>query len=227
MGAAPPPGAGVRFAELLSHPGVEEVVELRSTFGFLAFHGGSLEEGTDGVAAAAAERSGASLYVVRQPPDLRWHVPSREVTRDGSDALHRFLDHVDVALAIHGYGREGRWQTLMAGGSHRALAEHVRSHVEAALPGYEVVTDLDGIPVELRGLHPSNPVNVVRGGGVQLELPPRVRGIGPYWSGDRAVPAGELAPHTEALVDALAQSVRSWTVAASPNPSRAPCTTTS
>ena len=217
----------MRFAELLAHPGVEEVVELRSTFGFLAFHGGSLEEGTDVVAAAAAERCGASLYAVLQPPDLRWHVPSREVTREASPDLHRVLEHVDVVVAVHGYGRAGRWQTLMAGGSNRTLAEHVRHHVEAALPGYEVVTDLDGIPPELRGLNPSNPVNVVRGGGVQLELPPRVRGIGPYWSGDRAVPPGELAPHTSALVEALAGSVRAWTSGSSPSPSRAPRTTIS
>ena len=217
----------MRFAELLAHPGVEEVLELRSTFGFLAFHGGSLEEGTDVVATAAAEACGASLYAVLQPPDLRWHVPSREVTRDASVALHRFLDHVEVVIAVHGYGRAGRWQTLMAGGSNRALASLVREHVEAALPGYEVVTDLDGIPPELRGLNPANPVNVVRGGGVQLELPPRVRGIGPYWSGERAVPAGALAPHTTALVEALAGSVRSWTSGSSPSPSRAPRTTTS
>ena len=43
------------FDELLAHEGVEEIVELRSTFGFMAYHGGSLEEVTDVVATAAAE----------------------------------------------------------------------------------------------------------------------------------------------------------------------------
>ena len=38
---------------------------------------------------------------------------------------------------------------------------------------------IDAIPRELRGLHPDNPVNRPRAGGVQLELPPRVRGLGP------------------------------------------------
>ena len=38
------------FAELLRQPGVEEVLELRSSFGFLAFHGGSLEAETDTIA---------------------------------------------------------------------------------------------------------------------------------------------------------------------------------
>jgi hypothetical protein len=55
------------FDELLAHPGVEEIVELRSTFGFMAYHGGSLEEVTDVVATAAAEQAGASLYAVLQP----------------------------------------------------------------------------------------------------------------------------------------------------------------
>ncbi|MEY2407214.1 MAG: hypothetical protein QOG39_2130, partial [Acidimicrobiaceae bacterium] len=30
------------FSELLAHPGVEEVCELRSPFGVMAFHGGNL-----------------------------------------------------------------------------------------------------------------------------------------------------------------------------------------
>ena len=76
-----------RFAELLAHDGVEEDLELRSRFGFLAFHGGNLEVGTDVVAARAAEAAGASLYAVRQPDGLRWHVPSIEVTPDESTPL--------------------------------------------------------------------------------------------------------------------------------------------
>jgi phage replication-related protein YjqB (UPF0714/DUF867 family) len=31
------------------------------------------------------------------------------------------------------------------------------------------------MPAHLRGMHPNNPVNRVASGGVQLELPPRVR----------------------------------------------------
>ena len=44
-----------RFADLLAHDGVEEDLELRSPFGFLTFHGGNLEEGTDLVAVADSE----------------------------------------------------------------------------------------------------------------------------------------------------------------------------
>ena len=193
------------FAELLRQPGVEEVLELRSSFGFLAFHGGSLEAGTDVIARAAAARAGASLYAVLQPPELRWHVPSAEVDPAASRALARFLDHVEVAVALHGYGRTGWWTTLLAGGGNRALAADVRRRVEAALPGYEVVDDLSAIPSALRGMHPDNPVNRPRHGGVQLELPPRVRGLGPYWDERRH----ETRP-TAALIEALGSVAEAW-----------------
>jgi phage replication-related protein YjqB (UPF0714/DUF867 family) len=195
------------FAELLAEPGVTELVELRSSFGFMAFHGGSLEEVTDAIAIAAAEQAEASVYAVIQPPGLRWHIPSRMVRPSASLALAAFLDHVDVALAVHGYGREGMWTSLLLGGSNRALAAHVASHLRPALPHYEIVDELDAIPPALRGIHPQNPINVAAGGGVQLELPPRVRGKGPFWQdhvGDG------LKPHTQALVAALAAAAAAW-----------------
>jgi phage replication-related protein YjqB (UPF0714/DUF867 family) len=196
-----------RFAELLAHEGVEEDLELRSRFGFLAFHGGNLEVGTDVVAARAAEAAGASLYAVRQPDGLRWHVPSIEVTPDESDSLGAFLDHVDVAVALHGYGREGMWTTLLLGGSHRELAAHVAEHLRTALPGYEVVDDLPAIPPELRGVHRANPVNRCRLGGVQVELPPRVRSWTPFWSD---LPAGAEIPHLAPLVEGLVAAAAAW-----------------
>lgn len=196
-----------RFAELLAHPGVEEDLELRSSFGFLAFHGGNLEVGTDVVATRAAEAAGASLYAVRQPDGLRWHVPSIEVTPDDSPALAAFLDHVEVGIALHGYGRDGMWTRLLLGGGHRELASHLADHLRSALPGYEVVDDLDGIPVELRGVHRANPVNRCRGGGVQVELPPRVRSWTPFWS-DLA--PGDEVPHLAPLVDGLTAAARTW-----------------
>jgi len=197
-----------RFAELLAHDGVEEDLELRSPFGFMAFHGGNLEEGTDVVAAAAAERAGASLYAVRQPASLRWHLPSIEVAPAESPALAAFLAHVDVAVAVHGYGREGLWTSLLLGGQHRDLAAHVATHLRDALPGYEVVDELDVIPADLRGVHRRNPVNLPRHGGVQLELPPRTRSrTVPMWAD---LPAAEPIPHQVALIDALADAARTW-----------------
>ena len=184
------------FADLLAHPGVTERVEIRSRFGFMAIHGGSLERGTAEIAVEAAARSGASLYTVEQPEDFRWHLPSRLVCPEGSCALAAFLDHVETVVSVHGFGRDGFWTRLLLGGADRALAARIAGFLRAGLDGYEIVDDVDAIPEGLRGLHPENPVNRSRGGGVQLELPPRVRGLGPNGN----------AAHTEALVAALAKA---------------------
>lgn len=192
------------FAELLAEPGVVERSELRSPVGVMAFHGGSLERRTDAIAAAVAERAGASLYAVALPEDLRWHVPSTSVDPAESRALAAFLEHVDIAIAVHGYGRTGWWTTILLGGTNRVLAAHLGAHLRPALSTYRVVDDLAAVPSELRGLHPKNPVNRCRGGGVQVELPPRVRGLGPR--GDETTVA--------TLVDALADAIGAWAPAA-------------
>ena len=163
-----------RFADLLAHDGVEEDLELRSTFGFLAFHGGNLEVGTDLVAARAAELAGASLYAVRQPSTSVGTCRRREVTPDESPALRlvprprrrgrraarlRPRRHVDHPAA------RGRTQPTPRRPRRRASA--------GRLPGYEIVDALEAIPRELRGIHEDNPVNGCASAGVQLELPPR------------------------------------------------------
>ena len=167
------------LADLLAHEGVVEELELRSTVGFLALHGGSLERETDVIAREAAAAAGASLYAVVQPDDLRWHIPSVQMDPADSVALRTFLDHVDVVLSVHGYGRDGLFTTLLLGGGDRALAGHVATHLRATLPGYTIEDDLGAIPQPLRGQHPDNPVNRSTGGGVQIELPPRIRLQGP------------------------------------------------
>jgi phage replication-related protein YjqB (UPF0714/DUF867 family) len=164
------------LGELLDHPGVEELCELRSRFGLLAFHGGNLERGTDAIAVAAAEEAGASLYAVRQPPDLRWHVPSIAFDPADSPRLAAFVDHVEVVVAVHGFGRVDMWTTLLLGGRNRPLAARLGGALRTRLgDGFTVVDHLAGIPERLRGLHLRNPVNLPRHQGVQLELPPRVR----------------------------------------------------
>ncbi len=195
------------FAELLACPGVDEVCELRSRFGFMAFHGGALEVGTDIIARLAADAAGASYYGVHQPADVLVHIPSIRVDPAASTTFAAFLAHVDVVVAVHGYGRHGLWATLLFGGTNRVLAEHVGGHVAPLLPAYEVRLDLAAIPVELRGLHPDNPVNRPRHAGVQIELPPRVRGTSPLWA-DWEGPGP--TPHTQALIDGLVRAAASW-----------------
>lgn len=195
------------FRELLATEGVREECRLRSRLGFMAYHGGSLEAVTDVVAEQAAERSGASYYGVVQPPDFNWHIPSHLVSPAESAALAEFLGHVDLVVTIHGYGRHGFWTTLLLGGQHRPFADHIAGHLRTHLPDYHVETDLEEMPKELRGLHAANPVNLPRQQGVQIELPPRVRGSSPIWK-DWAGPG--LVPHTESLIDGLVAAATTW-----------------
>lgn len=196
------------FADLLATVGVTEEIELRSTrIGFMAFHGGALEEMTDVIARRAAAASDASYYGVLQPKHLDWHIPSHRVTSDQSPVLDRFLSHVDAVVTLHGYGRRQLFTSLLVGGRNRDLADHVGGHLRRLLPAYDIVTHLDSIPADLRGMHERNPVNVPPGQGVQIELPPRVRGSSALWA-DWEGPG--LTPHTEALIAALTEAAIEW-----------------
>jgi phage replication-related protein YjqB (UPF0714/DUF867 family) len=172
----------------------------------MALHGGSLERGTAEIAREAADRSGSSYYGVTQPEQLRWHVPSASFDPAQSEALAGFVDHVDIALAIHGYGRPDLFTTVLLGGHNRALCTRVAETLASSLPDYTFEADLDRIPRELRGQNPTNPVNLPRLAGAQIELPPRIRGLGPFWGGHPGP-----CPHTEELVDGLAAVARDWT----------------
>jgi phage replication-related protein YjqB (UPF0714/DUF867 family) len=119
--------------------------------------------------------------------------------------LAAFLDHVDVVVSLHGYGRMNRSTQVLVGGCNRDLAAHLARHV--VIPGYELITDLEQIPRELRGMHPDNPVNQPRDGGAQIELSPRVRGISP-----RSGMVGDdgLTLATSRLVAGLVAAATSW-----------------
>ena len=105
------------FAQILETPGVREVCELRSghagRVGFMAYHGGNLELQTDVIANAAAIRSGASYYGVLQPVPMRQHLSSIKVRPAESAALSSFIDHVDIVVTIHGFGRRGMFSSLL------------------------------------------------------------------------------------------------------------------
>ena len=195
------------FATLLQTSGVHEVAELRSRVGFMAYHGGALEAMTDIIATRAAERAGASLYAVIQPAGMREHLPSIQVRPAESEQLATFIEHVDIVVTVHGYGRRGLFSSLLLGGGNRIFAEHVGDALRRTLPAYDIRTDVDAIPEPLRGLHRHNPVNLPRDAGVQIELPPRVRGSSPLWW-DWEGPG--LTPHTESLIDGLVDAATTW-----------------
>lgn len=197
------------FARLLASPGVEEHCELRGQVGFMAYHGGNLEVLTEVIANRAAREAGASYYAVVQPDGMREHLPSSRVDPEESESLADFMDHVQIVLTIHGFGRRGMFGSLLLGGRNREFAEHVGQALRASLPAYDIVTDLDAIPSTLRGQHDRNPVNLPRYGGVQIELPPRVRGSSPMWW-DWEEPG--LTPHTESLINGLVTAATSWPV---------------
>jgi len=178
--------------ELLACRGVEEELALRSRFGFMAFHGGSLETKTDAIAEEAAQKADASFYAIRQPPHLRWHIPSSLFRADESPKLQAFFEGVDIVVTVHGFRRKAFPRHVMLGGRNRTLAAHLVETLRPRLPGAVVVADLAEIPESIRGVHPSNPANVPRLGGVQVELSPMVR----------------TDPST--LIDALAEAARTF-----------------
>lgn len=199
------------FADLLALEGVVEELQIRGPIGFCAFHGGNLERVTDTIASRAAELADASYYAVTQPLGMRQHIPSAQIDPAQSESLASFIAHCDVVIAIHGYGRQGHWATLQLGGGNRTLATHIAHHLRWHLPAYRVVDELGAIPRELRGQHPKNPCNLSNGGGVQIELPPRVRGLSPFahaWPGGHADDG--VFSHTNDLVSGLASAALSW-----------------
>lgn len=196
------------LADLLATDGVAEHLELRSDVGLMAIHGG-LEANTWEIAHEVAARTGSSLYGVVQAPGLSWHVPSTAYALDDSPALASFCGHVGVAISLHGYGgirdHAQRWRTICIGGGGRHEAAVVGEALRAALPDYVPIDSIDQIPRQYRGVHPDNPVNRVRVAGVQVELPPRVRGLSP--GGDPLPLTARWAADTVALIDALVAAI--------------------
>ena len=198
------------FRENLAREGVSEILAVRGPIGIMAFHGGALERVTDVIAAETARLTESSYYAVLHPDDSL-HVPSKFIDPAHSPKLSAFVDHVDVAIAIHGYGRHDAMFRVLLGGSNRALATHIGAYLEPALPKYEIVTDLADIPRELAGQHPDNPVNRVRGKGVQIEVPAALR-----WHYDHKqwsdTPGVGRAPQVDALIAALSRAIQCWAI---------------
>ncbi|HEX9856029.1 MAG TPA: poly-gamma-glutamate hydrolase family protein [Acidimicrobiia bacterium] len=177
MGATPAiaePGHMLRG--LLAEEGVHELCTLAGSVGVMALHGG-LEAGTWEAARRCASRIGASTYAVVQPDGLRWHVPSFQFDTAASATLRRFVRHVSVAVSFHGFGHPDLDGAVLVGGSNRTLATAIGAAIDGTGRA-TAVTDISSIPRRLRGLHPKNPVNLPKHGGVQLELSRRARSGG-------------------------------------------------
>jgi len=194
------------LAELLALPGVKEECVLRSPVGFMALHGGSQDRGTHEIASRAAEGSGASYYAIVQPNGLRLHLPSKHHDPGDSERLRTFLDHVEVAISVHGFGRDsfelaadpvrglviepygpafranqtGPLRGIILGGQNSDLLDVARRLFHDRFDGYYVSDRLR------LGFHAHNPVNLPSAQGVQIEIPPGLRGIGDL--GERLVP---------------------------------------
>jgi phage replication-related protein YjqB (UPF0714/DUF867 family) len=211
----------VDLAELLGLPGVEEECVLRSAVGFMALHGGSQDRGTLEIASRAAERAGASLYAIMQPAGLRVHLTSRRHRPDQSHRLTAFLQHVRVAISVHGFGRDGfglrvdsqqglviepygpalrgnqtgPLRGIILGGLNTELLDAARLLLHGRFDGYDVSER-----VRL-GFHPENPVNLPSDHGLQIELPPGLRGIGDLGERFEPVDDGVVTDVVVALAD--------------------------
>ena len=160
--------------------------------------GGRFVSGMSGEQFALADAVERLREVRRTPPDGRCLVVS------GADPLNlagivTAGDRVRAVAATRVLYRDGVPMAAMEGDYVRPLtmtadvapelAAEVALQLRAALPGYRWLDDLELIPSHLRGVHRANPVNIPSGGGVQLELPPRVRKT----PGDCAALVGALA----------------------------------
>ena len=101
--------------------------------------------------AAAAEQAGASLYAVRQPDDLSWHVPSTRFDPAASPALEAFVVRRHRRSRCTAT-RAGMWTTLLVGGGNRALAGRVAVALRSTLgSGFTVVDELSAIRARSTG----------------------------------------------------------------------------
>ncbi|MEU0005387.1 poly-gamma-glutamate hydrolase family protein [Streptomyces sp. NPDC006314] len=149
-----------------------------SGIGLLALHG-SNEGGTAELADLVARRCGATSLVFTQPGARRpVHIPSPRMAADHCALLREFLDRVSLTVSLHGHMRPHAPHTLFLGGGNREAALVLARELLALAPRFRAVADLEAIPAALRGLHPRNPVNLTRLGGVQVELPLLARTTG-------------------------------------------------
>ncbi|MGW2209606.1 poly-gamma-glutamate hydrolase family protein [Streptomyces sp. NPDC001781] len=173
----------------------ETTLHLAGPVGLLALHG-AVEGGTAELAREVAARTGATLLTFTQPEGPPTHIPSTRMSP--CTPLTTFLTHATLTVSLHGHNRRSAPRTVYVGGSNRPAARVLASALTDS--PFTPVTILSGIPHPLRGLHPDNPVNRTRDGGVQLELPVLARTTHP-------VPTDPEIPPRE-VVDGIVTGVR-------------------
>ncbi|MEU9920784.1 poly-gamma-glutamate hydrolase family protein [Streptomyces griseoluteus] len=173
----------------------ETTLHLAGPIGLLALHG-AVEGGTAELAREVATRTGATFLTFTQPTGPPQHIPS--IRMSPCTPLTAFLTHATLTISLHGHSRRSAPRTIYVGGSNRPAAR-VLATALADSP-FTPITTLADIPHPLRGLHPDNPVNGTRDGGVQLELPVQARTTHP-------VPTDPEVPPRE-VVDRIAAGVR-------------------
>ncbi|MGW5332474.1 poly-gamma-glutamate hydrolase family protein [Streptomyces bauhiniae] len=172
-------------------------LHLAGPIGLLALHG-AVEGGTAELAREVATRTGATLLTFTQPTGPRRHIPSTRMPP--CTPLTTFLTHATLTISLHGHNRRTTPRTIYAGGSNRPAARLMAAALSHWAPAFLPITTLSEIPNPLRGLHPDNPVNQTREGGVQLELPVQARTTHP-------VPTDPEVP-PQSVVDGLVAGVR-------------------
>jgi phage replication-related protein YjqB (UPF0714/DUF867 family) len=178
-----------------------EHLYLGGSLGLVAVHGGGIEPGTEEIARFVAYHSGASLYVYagrRATGNLSLHRPSHRTKLQDRPLVMKFLKHVNMAISIHGHGRNER--CAYVGGLHQAMVRQFVKVAQATLCEYEWIFDLESIPLEIRGQNPNNIVNLPPDQGMQLELPRNLRRTELTPDGKKFEPAGDALVLSRLLV---------------------------
>lgn len=189
------------FKKVLSDPAVREVFLPGGPVGVFAPHGGGIEPGTEEIARAVAQATGATLYVLsakRPTGNAALHVCSEDMLPGISAKLDSAVKACRMGIAIHGHGKTKGHPIYISGMAARAAKLAADAIRNAIGTNWEVVDDQAKIPRELAGMHKNNVVNRPREHGIQIELPRALR--------EEARPA--IRGDASLLVNALVEVVR-------------------
>ena len=186
----------------MGHNGdIREFLHLAGSIGLLAPHGGLIEPGTEEIARTVAQQSGASLYVYsgRRPADnFALHRPSHGMELGSRPLVLQFLHHVNMAISIHGHGRDG--SSAYVGGLNQDMVQTFAKLARPVLPQYKWICDPETIPAGIKGRKPNNIVNLPPFQGMQLEMPKTLRQTKPSQDGKRCEPVGDALVLSDVLV---------------------------